>query len=169
MEDQRLGCVYCGNPRPSVLKEVQDGTTTKQSLTAGLSGGFSFLLKLKGELKGSFARNKQKHQIINPTPLVDCGICGRKYYLYGIKSDKEFINEFLENHVDLTENVIDMINLLGIPLEHLGDYVVGITKPERSRSQLHIVIFYSNRRYFITCEKFRGGYLALNVERVVIE
>ena len=69
----------------------------------------------------------------------------------------------------LTDNVIDSMNVFNIPTDELARFVVGITQPEGSKNMIHIVICYSNHRYFISCEKSMGKYLALNFEKVVIE
>ena len=69
----------------------------------------------------------------------------------------------------LTDNVIDSMNAFNIPMDELARFIIGITQPEGSRSTIHIIICYSNHRYFISCKKYMGKYLALNLEKVVIE
>lgn len=93
-----------------------------------------------------------------------------------METDKEFVDYFLNNHVLLTTDVIDSIVAFGLPPNELTDYVIGIARPENSRNLIYIVILYSNKRYFISCEKYtgsdpdyRGKYLALNADKVVIE
>jgi hypothetical protein len=151
LSPQNVNCAYCGNPRPNVIRETQDGTQT----------GFS--------LRGLFSRNRQRFQIIDPTPLVDCALCGRRYYLFATPNDQTFIDEFLQSHVMLADNVISSMVVFGVMPEDLASHIIGITQPESSENRIHIIIHYSNQRYFISCIKFRGKYLALNFEKVVIE
>ena len=127
----------------------------------GMQSGFS--------LRGFFSRNRQRFQIIDPTPLVDCAICGRRYYLFATINDQKFIDEFLQTHVMLSGNVIDSMVTFGMMPEDLASHIVGITQPKSSKNSIHIIIWHSNQRYFISCVKYEGRYLALNFEEVIIE
>ena len=96
--------------------------------------------------------------------------------MFAMETDREFVGYFLTNHVLLTTHVIESINSFGLPPADLAEYVVGIAQPENSRKVVYVVILYSNKRYFISCEKYsgpiqeyRGKYLALNIDKVVIE
>lgn len=158
MNGQNISCIFCGNPRPNILRELQEGTQT----------GFS--------LRGLISRNRQRFQVVSPTPLVNCLLCNRRYYLFAVEADREFVEYFLNNHVLLTTHVVDSIIAFGLPPSELVEYVIGIAQPENSRNLIYIVILYSNKRYFISCKKYtgsdpdyRGKYLALNADKVVIE
>jgi hypothetical protein len=149
-------CPYCGNPNPNVKRRMK-GTFEMKFDAGSPKAGVSY------------------DSIDQQTPLINCKLCDRKYYLYAQKEDADFCKRLLNKTV-FHETVYEIMKNYGLSpgdivpgfegltqVKSITSCINGIKKRVNWGDEIHLIFSKEQMTYFITLNNSNHKFQAINL------